>query len=391
MGVYVISVSEEGPCKIGISAASAKRLRTLQTGSHVPLSLHHNEPTNSVKVAAIVENAAHRMLANDPLVPRGGEWFNVAPKTAGLIIRSIAAAANIVTDKTATFREMDRKSAALWVAERDDYQSNCEETDSEDYLELDGLDPPSVVELFACSLKPSLTNRLNFNEILICCEGGDILLSAFSQMGQRRPSGRRLKPYLEASNFIRLRDASFGGNLIYRWMEYCVAGRALTSDEVRQLAQIWNRFVQSYNLNERDDNQFPTRGLDDQVDDVHLLVLKGEDYFGLTGEKRLSDRQYVLFRHEKFQAVIVIAPNVKLICPVSGGLLPLGQGPLTGFVIPVLPYDIWDRPIQTWIQNAPQECNAALAHFLDKPCKRYPAPHPYDSSKRGACVEAVSL
>lgn len=391
MHVYIISPSKQGPCKIGISVDPVKRLSVLQTGSPVPLALYHVESTNNVDAATIVESNVHRMLAADPLVPLRGEWFNVTPEPVRIIVRSCAAAAEIVTDRNATLREKSQKSAALWLAELDDYQSNCEENDSLDDLELHNLDLPSPVEVLACSLKPRLTNSLNFNDILICCEGGDRLLSAFSQMGQRRPSGRRLKNYTEARDFLSRSNEPLVSNFIYRWIEYCVAGRALTSDEVGQLKQEWNQFVPSYNRIERDNNQFPTRGLDDQVDDVHFLVLTGEDYFGLTGEKRSSDRQYVLFRHPKFQAVIVTAPNVKLICPVSGSLLPLGQGPLTGFVLPVLPPDIWERPNHTWIQNAPQECNAALAHFLDKPCKRYPAPHAYDSSKLGACVEAVSL
>lgn len=76
--LYIIASSSEGPVKLGFSADPQKRLKQLQTGSALVLSLHHVEEVDSARVK-IAERALHKLLGHKRLK---GEWFNLSVEEA---------------------------------------------------------------------------------------------------------------------------------------------------------------------------------------------------------------------------------------------------------------------------------------------------------------------
>ena len=71
--IYVIAVSEAGPCKIGHSADPERRLKQLQTGHAGRLTLFHREAIE-VPVKKM-ERAIHETIGYKRVL---GEWFNVS-------------------------------------------------------------------------------------------------------------------------------------------------------------------------------------------------------------------------------------------------------------------------------------------------------------------------
>lgn len=71
--LYVISASEQGPVKIGLSIHPEKRVRQLQTGHAEKLALHHREPITE-QCARPMEQIIHRENRHRKLK---GEWFDM--------------------------------------------------------------------------------------------------------------------------------------------------------------------------------------------------------------------------------------------------------------------------------------------------------------------------
>lgn len=84
--VYVIG-AETGPQKIGIAGDVGRRLKSIQTGSHVPIRVAFSIEANGA--AEHVENYAHWVLREKRMA---GEWFNVAPEEAVAAINEAVAA-----------------------------------------------------------------------------------------------------------------------------------------------------------------------------------------------------------------------------------------------------------------------------------------------------------
>ena len=367
--VYVIAASPAGPSKIGVAAEPRKRLGALQTGSHVPLSLHYVEPIGDA--AATVEREVHRALATKRC-SGGSEWFNVAPEEARIVIRAAAAAADVLIDDAANLHELQTRSVLRWLEEQERYATACAERGEDDSDELDDVTRPCVLRLLAGTVGPPSTSRHNFNDYLFSWEEGMWLRWAFERMGRRMPSGRSLKPYLEADDILERQGAVFGRQVSSRWIEWST-GRDLRRDEARALAVIWDRFVPLHNLIECKGPQWATFGIDDHVDDVHL--------FALTGDEKRGDRSCAVFSHEDFRAVLVPKRRVELHhidLSLISEVRPLKDVPVSGFVAPAMPSDIWERPFLPWLRSAPERRDIALAHFLGNPAKRFPAPRPYD-------------
>jgi hypothetical protein len=80
--VYVIG-AQDGPQKIGIAGDVQKRLRAIQTGSHVPISVAMSAPVDA-EMSPYVENYAHWLLRDQRLA---GEWFRVTPGLAGKAVQ----------------------------------------------------------------------------------------------------------------------------------------------------------------------------------------------------------------------------------------------------------------------------------------------------------------
>ena len=86
--VYVVG-SATGPQKIGIAGNVERRLRSVQTGSHVPIVLAFSAETEGDGIAEQVENYAHWILREKRL---HGEWFDVTPSEAKAAVSNAAAA-----------------------------------------------------------------------------------------------------------------------------------------------------------------------------------------------------------------------------------------------------------------------------------------------------------
>ena len=389
MFVYVIAPSADGPSKIGVAADPRKRLGALQTGSPVPLSLHYVEPIGNA--AATVEREVHRVLATKRC-SGGSEWFNVAPEEARIVIRAAAAAADVLIDDAANLRELQMRSVLRWLEERERYATACAERDEDDSDELDDVTPPSVLQLLAGTVEPPSSSRYDFNDYLLSWEEGMWLRWAFERMGRRMPSGRRLKPYLEADDVLERQGAVCGRQVSSRWIEWST-GRDLRRDEARALAAIWDTFVPLHNLIECKGPQWATFGIDDHVDDVHL--------FALTGDEKRGDGSCVVFSHEDFRAVLVPKRHVELYhidMSLISEVRPLKDMPVSGFVAPAMPSDIWERPFLPWLRRAPERRDIALARFLENPAKRFPTPRPYDGPQPATqvwvdlpCIDAYGM
>jgi len=366
--IYVIASSESGPSKIGVATNPEKRLRTLQTGSHAPLALYHVEPVGTV--AAVVEQAAHRSLSSRRS-GGGSEWFDVSTQEAGIVVRASAAAAEALIDETSKLRDVEEKAVLRWLREREQYCRDCEEREDVEYEESDAK-PPNALQLIAGTVKSPLSNRFCFKDYLLTWDDGMWLRWAFESMGKRMPAGKSLEPYLDADDFLEHQHSKCGRGIASRWIEWS-AGRDLLSEEARKLAEVWNKFVPLHNLVERKGPQWATHGIDDHVDDVHL--------FALSGDESRGDGWYVVFLHKDFRAVLIPSQKVELHhidwSMISEGR-PLGKIPVSGFITPPMPRDIWDRPFIPWLRNAPKRRDLSFTNFLENQQKRYPAPRPYD-------------
>ena len=84
--VYVIG-GPEHPLKIGIAKSPEKRLKSLQTGCAVSLSIYHISATTN---ARRVERACHKALSHKRLA---GEWFDIDVETAIQVVTREAAKA----------------------------------------------------------------------------------------------------------------------------------------------------------------------------------------------------------------------------------------------------------------------------------------------------------
>ena len=76
--LYVICEANTAPVKIGFSADPDKRLKQLQTGHPVQLTLFHKEEVAAVQVRGL-EKAIHNQLRHKR---QQGEWFALSPEDA---------------------------------------------------------------------------------------------------------------------------------------------------------------------------------------------------------------------------------------------------------------------------------------------------------------------
>ena len=91
--VYVMTSDENKEVsKIGRSRDPEKRLKTLQTGSPYKLRVACDYGPLTRKSCIVLESHVHKLLHTKRLE---GEWFNLAPEDARLIIRDVINNANI--------------------------------------------------------------------------------------------------------------------------------------------------------------------------------------------------------------------------------------------------------------------------------------------------------
>jgi hypothetical protein len=76
--LYVIAATAAGPVKLGLSMNPEKRVRQLQTGSALPLSIFHTEEVEDGRVK-IAERALHQLLGHKRMK---GEWFDMSVEQA---------------------------------------------------------------------------------------------------------------------------------------------------------------------------------------------------------------------------------------------------------------------------------------------------------------------
>lgn len=86
--LYIVATSERGPVKIGISNNPNRRLRTFNTASPDPVSLH---AVMTLDDARSIEQQAHAALKLAGK-HRHNEWFNVSVDDAKALIERITGA-----------------------------------------------------------------------------------------------------------------------------------------------------------------------------------------------------------------------------------------------------------------------------------------------------------
>jgi hypothetical protein len=123
MYVYVIASSELGPVKIGRGNDPKKRLALFQTGNPDSLEIHHSEPVGYISAA--VESEAHRVLASTRISDGGKEWFAVTPAEARIVVRSVARAFELISDKSKTLLEISDNPTLLWNKLHEEYNDYC--------------------------------------------------------------------------------------------------------------------------------------------------------------------------------------------------------------------------------------------------------------------------
>src|SRR5258708_3937019 len=393
MFIYVAGSSKDGPCKIGVAADPKNRLRGLQTARADKLVLHHVEPV--VANAKAVERASRRALI-DRRTGGGREWFDITAEQARTAVVSAAASANVLIDDKACLQELTDRAVFAWLEEmgkreeaRALREANGKDVDGCDDEEEEPVGTASILQLVAATMPPPRTKRLTFNDYLLTTGTGIWVRWAFEQLGRRMPSGRALKPYLDVASEMEDRWSKMRhkGVWLYDpaelWIQWSLV-RELSYGEARELAQIWNKFVPLWLEVDRDGPQWPKHGVDDHVDDVHLLALAGDEDHG--------DRIRVLFLHPDFRAVLVPQRPVDLAYGPPPRrypeLQPLGDVRVSGFVTPNFGMDLWTKPLRPLLGEAAKRRDDALERFLGNRDKRYPAPRPYDGIPNGACVWA---
>ena len=97
--VYVISPDSSWPCKIGISIAPAKRIKSLQTAAWKPLKVDYSAWCNTVQEARQIESEMHKYLDENGFWLHG-EWFNLSPDKAIELIQFKALIQGIECNET---------------------------------------------------------------------------------------------------------------------------------------------------------------------------------------------------------------------------------------------------------------------------------------------------
>lgn len=110
--IYVVGPAG-GPNKVGLTADPQKRLRTLQTGHYLSLSVHHSEKV-PWSDAALIERLAHDLLKSAHL---RGEWFDISVADAISAINQAIDDVRFVADESRSnivrFRPEPEELAAL--------------------------------------------------------------------------------------------------------------------------------------------------------------------------------------------------------------------------------------------------------------------------------------
>lgn len=378
MYIYVIASSEDGPCKIGVSARPESRLSAIRSGSPVPLSLHYVEP---IGVAApLVEQALHTALRKLRCAAQN-EWFNIRPIDARHLIRVMATAVPILTDDSAMIQDLYVKQGLSWVeGVDDDYE---DEDDNDGFGRFDDVYDFGILDQFCLSLRPPRFGKLTFNDYMMTWDDGMRLRWLYEVEHNSRPNGSHYQSYFYAAQKLKEKFGLESCGLGERWVEWSSA-RELAPTEITSLTEIWNKFVPLHNKVYQYGPQWDTHGIDDCVDDVHLFCLRRDNKRG--------DTDCIVLHHRDFRAVLVPRRQTSVVRfdrSFLGELCPL-EADVDGFVAPLFDRNASLRPFRQWYRAAAQLRDGSLRCFLENPKKRYPAPRPYDGPQPGAVV-MVSL
>jgi hypothetical protein len=372
MYLYVVAGSDDGPCKVGVSAHPQSRLTAIQTGNPAQLSLRHVE---RIGVAApLVERMVHRALARRKSDAHN-EWYEVRPDEAKLVIRAAAAAAPVLTDEQATLFDLRMRFAVNWTVEVENYTDFCREQNEYEPDDLEQMRPPGVLAQFAISVSPPRLRRFNFNSYLNTFADGMWIRYALRRMNLRQPAGLSLIPYFGVYNFLE-ENYNHDIDIACRWIEWS-ASRELRTQEIRRLASIWDDFANYSNSFD------PYR--DDYVGIGKILgisnIIENVRLYGQTGDRSKHDKDCIVFEHKEFRAVLVPNRTIDLApgddWSVERLRLPrLDGASLSGFITPVIAYEAHRRPFIPGLREAPERRDDALAQFLNTPAKPTTSAHP---------------
>jgi len=364
MHVYVMAASESGPSKVGRSAETERRRRGLQTGHPEPLVTYYRVRTHDEDEARLVEQLAHRSLRLAPS-RADGEWFDVPTAEAIIALRHAADAVMAVRAADTTLDEIGHRCALSWLKSIEDRRAAIYDEELEHSTTLDELQAPNVLDVLACSRPPSHDISFSFNDYIDTWPEGPWHRAIRQSRGLGRPSGRSFAQYLEVADILQERDADEGTHAARRWVEYGLA-RDLSDSECASLRTVWDTFAEHYTTLELKDPYIPQFGRDDRVDDVEL--------FAQVNDPQRSGRQCAVFYHENFRAVLVPRQALELHSydRLARSILRPLSGQITGFIAPVFRDTLWSQHLSSWLREAPERRDGALARFLDNPSKLYP-------------------
>lgn len=81
--LYLMSASETGPCKVGVSANPIERLKALRTSCPFKLEFSELWQCDTPELMGVAEKLAHASLKKHRM---HGEWFDISPSKAITII-----------------------------------------------------------------------------------------------------------------------------------------------------------------------------------------------------------------------------------------------------------------------------------------------------------------
>jgi len=359
MYVYVIAYDMLGPCKIGKSAEPEKRLLSLQTGCPNELKIYLSHAVGPF--AADIEKAAHSALGGQR-TGGGDEWFQISVENACEFVRELAESHSLFCQE-----EMTLQKASLDFANRywSKHYARVERHggDEEEVKQLPFVGP---LDLLAAEQRPPKAVALDFNTYVQTFVAGMWLRWAIEKEGGRWPTGTKIDSY---SQCLRKQNLECIDDVYSIWIEWCNS-RRLDDFEIRELADIWNKFGPAHTEVLRYRQGYEVGGVDDHVDDVwvHAII----------GDAARKDRSVSQFRHGDFVATlrprraIALHDDPWTLRPI------LNFEDFDGILTAALPEDFYEIPIRKWLEKCEGARDAAFEKFLSAPSKRYPTPRKWN-------------
>jgi hypothetical protein len=102
----VLSFSEDGPTKIGVSSYAWGRIKNIQTSNYKEIFIHSIYWLKNSNLAVCAEKQCHASFEDKKI---RGEWFDVSPYVADLSVAQIVQSYGEAFDHSTTIRILEEK------------------------------------------------------------------------------------------------------------------------------------------------------------------------------------------------------------------------------------------------------------------------------------------